>query len=173
MAGISTTMAAEFKLGRCKLLRSNADYLHQVIQIYDENSENEQSGELLWTDGEKLWLSTVKFTRNSEEFSAKERFLVGEFESLVIGISCSALIKHSTGYFIAVVLKEKVVVLWRKIGEVNVTVVKDYFVNCLPRGCEWHPHAPMLSVLSKTSAVLLCFSEEHDCNIISIKTSHR
>lgn len=168
-------MAAEFELGKCKLLRSNADYLHQVIQIYYKNSGNEQSGELVWTDGERVWLSLMKFTRKweREDFLAQERCLVGEFESLVIGISCNALIRDSTGYYIAVVLKKKIVVLWRKIGEAFVTLVKDYFVECLPRGSEWHPDIPMLSVLSKTSAVLLCFSEEHDCNVISIQTSDR
>ena len=175
MMGIPGNMAAEFELGKCKLLRSSANYLHQSLQINDKSIENEQSGELVWTDGESLWLSPVKFRGNCEDssFFSKERCLVGEFESLVIRTSCSAFTKGSSGYYIAVVLKEKVVVLWKKIGEAVATLVKEYYTEYLPQGCEWHPSVSLLAVLSKTTAVLLFFSEECECDVISIQTSHR
>ncbi|KAL9968729.1 hypothetical protein ACROYT_G020848 [Oculina patagonica] len=168
-------MAANFELGSCKLLRSNINYLHQSLQIFGKNVENVQSGELVWTDGESVWLSSVNFRSNYRETTCigKERCLVGEFGSFVLGVSCSELTKGSSGYYIAVVLKEKVVVLWRKIGEAVVKLVKEYFTDCLPQGCVWHPAVPLLAVLSKTSAVLLRFSEEFECDVISIQTSYR
>lgn len=66
-----------------------------------------------------------------EDFLVQECCLVGEFESFVIGILCSVLIRDFIGYYIVVVLKKKIVVLWRKIGEVFVILVKDYFVECI------------------------------------------
>lgn len=168
-------MAADLELGICKLLRSNINYLHQSLQIFSKNVENVRSGELVWTDGESVWLSPVNFKSNDGETicTSKERCLVGEFENFVFGISSSVLTKGSTGYYIAVVLKETVVVLWRKIGETVVKLVKEYPAVCLPQGCVWHPTVPLLAILSKTSCVLLCFSEEFECNVISIQTSHR
>ena len=168
-------MAVEFELGTCKLLRSNINYLHQSLQILNKNVENVESGEFVWTDGENVWLSPVNFKSNDGKtiLTSKERFLVGKFASCVFGISSSVLTKGSSGYFIAIVLKEKVVVLWRAIGETVVKLVKEHSAACLPQGCVWHPTVPWLAVLSKTSAVLLCFSEEFECNVISIQTSHR
>ena len=168
-------MAANLELGSCKLLRSNINSLHQSLQIFDKNVENVRSGELVWTDGESVWLSPVYFRSKYRETTciAKERCLVGEFGSFVLGIACSALTRGSNGYYITVVLKEKVVVLWRKIGEAVVKLVKEYFTECLPEGCAWNPAVPLLAVLSKTSAVLLRFSEEFECDTISIQTSHR
>lgn len=168
-------MAADFELGSCKLLRSNINYLHQSLKIFGENVENVQSGELVWTDGESVWLSSVNFRSNYRETTciAKERCSVGEFGTFVLGIACSELTKGSSGYYIAVVLKEKVVILWRRIGEAVVKLVKEYFTDCLPQGCVWHPAVPLLPVLSKTSAVLLRFSEEFECDAISIQTSYR
>ena len=169
-------MAADFELGNCKLLWSNINYLHQSLQILGENVENVQLGELVWTDGENVWLSPVNFLSNDGKTictSKGRRCLVGKFESFVFGISSSVLTKGSSGYFIAVALKEKVVVLWRTIGETVVKLVKEYSTACLPQGCVWHPTVPLLAVLSKTSAVLLCFSEEFECHVVSIQTSHR
>lgn len=172
-------MVADFALGICNLLWSNINYLHQSLQILGKNVQNVDSGEFLWTDGENVWLSPVNFKDNDGEtiFTSKsERFLVGKFENFVFGISSSVLAKGSSGYFISIVLKEKVVVLWRTIGETVVKLVKEYSTDstaCLPQGCMWHPTVPLLAVLSKTSAVLLCFSENFECNVISIQTSHR
>lgn len=168
-------MAADFELGICKLLWSNINYLHQSLQILGKNVENVESGEFVWTDGENVWLSPVNFKSNDGKtiFTSKERFLVGKFENFVFGISSSVLTKGSSGYFIAIVLKEKVVVLWRTIGETVVKLVKEYSTACLPQGCVWHPTVPLLTVMSKTSAALLCFTEEFECNVISIQTSHR
>ena len=169
-------MVADFELGICNLLRSNINYLHQSFQILRKNVQNVESGEFVWTDGESVWLLPVNFKGNDGEtiFTSKsERFLVGKFENFVFGISCSVLTKGSSGYFIAIVLKEKVVVLWRTIGETVVKVAKEYSNACLLQGCVWHPTLPLLAVLSKTSAVLLGFSEEFECNVISIQTSHR
>ena len=171
-------MAVEFELGICKLLWSNINYLHQSLKILGKNVQNVESGELVWTDGGNVWLSPVNFKSNDGNslntiFTSKERFLVGKFENFVFGISSSVLTKGSRGYFIAVVLKEKVVVLWRAIGETALKLVKEYSAACLPQGCKWHPTVPWLAVLSKTSAVLLCFSKEFECNVISIQTSHR
>ena len=171
----SVNMAADSELGICKLLWSNINYLHQSLQILGKTVENVQSGEFVWTDGENVWLSPVNFKSNDGKTicNSEERSLVGKFENFVFGISSSVLWKGSSGYFIAVVLKEKIVVLWRTIGETAVKRVKEYSAVCLPQGCVWHPTFPLLAVLSKMSAVLLCFSEEFECNVISIQTSHR
>ena len=168
-------MVADFALGNCSLLSSNVNYLHQSLQILGNNFRNVESGEFIWTDGENVWLSLLNFKCNDGEtiFTSKERLLVGKFENFVFGISSSVLTKGSSGYFVAIVLKEKIVVLWRTIGETVVKLVKEYSTACLPQGCVWHPTVPLLAVLSKTSAVLLCFSEEFECNVISIQTSHR
>ena len=168
-------MAADFELGNCNLLRSNINYLHQSFQVLGKNVQNVESGELVWTDGEKVWLSPVTFQCNDSKtiFTSKERSLVGKFENLVFGLSVSVLTKGSSGYYIAIVLREKIVVLWRTIGETVVKLVKEYSTACLLQSCVWHPTVPLLAVLSKTSTVLLCFSEEFECNVISIQTSHR
>ena len=167
----NSNMAANLELGSCKLLRSNVNYLHQNLHIFGKNVENVHSGELVWTDGESVWLSSVNFADTT--CALQECCLVGEFGSFVLGTACSGLIKGSTGYYITVILKEKVVVLWRRIGEAVVKLVKEYFTECLPEGCVWHPTLPLLAVLSKTSAVLLRFSEELECDVISIQTSYR
>lgn len=81
-----------------------------------------------------MWLLFVNFKGNDGEmiFILKfECFLVGKFENFVFGILCSVLMKGFRGYFIVIVLKEKVVVLWRIIGEIVVKVVKEYFNVCL------------------------------------------
>ena len=168
-------MAAKVELGRCKLLRSNTNYLHQSFQICGKIVENVQPCELAWTDGERVWLSPIDFDSNCREdcFNAREPSLVGEFGSFILGVSCSAVAEESSGFYIAVILKEKIVVLFRKIGEAVVKFVKECFVECVPRGCEWHPSLPLLSVLSKTSAVLLRFSEELECTLTPIQTSYR
>jgi len=132
-------MAAKVKLGRCQLLRSNTNYLHQSFQICGKIVENVQPCELAWTDGERVWLSPLDFNSNCREdcFSAREPSLFGEFGSFVLGVSCSAVTEESSGFYIAVILKEKIVVLFRKIGEPVVKLVKEYFdAECVPRGCE-------------------------------------
>ena len=175
---MAAKVSATVELGICKFLRSNTNYLHQNLRMYGEKVANVPSYELAWTDGERVWLSPVDFNSNCREAScitAKEPCLVGEFGGLVFGVSCSAVTKETNGYYIAVILKEKVVVLFRKIGGALVKVVKEYFTECVPQGCEWHPCLPILAVLSKTSAVLLCFSdqEEFECASIPIQTSYR
>ena len=166
-------MAAKIELGSCKLLRSNTNYLYQSLEIYGEKDTNE----LAWTDGERLWLLPVDFhsSCNLETtcINAKEPCLAGEFGGFVFGVSCSAVTNDSCGYYIAVALKEKVVFLFRKLGEAVVKIVKEYLIECVPQGCEWHPRLPLLAVLSKTSAVLLCFSDELECTVIPIQTSNR
>lgn len=169
-------MAAKVELGTCKLLRSNANYLHQSLFIQPRNVTNIQPCELAWSDGERVWLSPVDFECSRREvtcITANEACLVGEFGGFVCGVSCSEVIKGSIGYYIAVILKEKVVVLFRKIGEAVVRLVKEHFVECIPQGCEWHPSLPLLALLSKSAAMILHFSEEFECTVIPIQTSHR
>lgn len=169
-------MAAKVELGSCKLLRSNANYLHQSLRTHARNVAGVQSCELAWTDGERVWLSPIDFNSNQREatcITAKEACLVGEFGDLVVGVSCNVVNKGSSGYYIAVILKEKIVILFREIGEAVVKLVKEYFTECIPQGCEWHSSLPLLAVLSKSSAALLCFSEEFECTVILIQTSQR
>ena len=176
--GIFFNMAAKVELGSCKLLRSNANYLHQNLRAHFKNVAGVQSCELAWTDGERVWLSPMDFNSNQREatfLTAKEveACLVAEFGGFVFGVSCNAVNKGPSGYYIAVILKEKIVIFFREIGEAVVKLVKEYFTECIPQGCEWHPTFRLLAVLSKSSAMLLCFSEEFECTVIPIQTSQR
>ena len=171
-------MAAKVELGTCKLLRSNANYLHQSLFIHTRNVKNIQFCELAWSDGERVWLSPVDFECSRKEVtgvSANEACLVGEFGGFVCGVSCSEVTKRSIGYYIAVILKDKVVVLFRKIGEAVATcrLVKEHFMECIPQGYEWHPSLPLLALLSKSAAVILHLSEEFEGTVIPVQTSHR
>ena len=177
--GSNINMAAKIDInfGDCKLLRSNANYLHQNLQRRAENVGNVPYWELAWTDGEKVWLSPVRFYNlnrgDSFSITAKEACLIGEFDSFVMGLSCSTFAKGSNGYYICVVMKEKVVVLLRKIDDDIFSLVKEHSAECISQGCIWHPSLPQVAVLSKSSAVLLCFTEEFSCTVIPIKTFHR
>ncbi|XP_068696109.1 WD repeat and coiled-coil-containing protein-like isoform X2 [Montipora foliosa] len=169
-------MAAKIDLGDCKLLRSNANYLHQNLQRRAENVGNVPYCELAWTDGERVWLSPVRFNRNRGDgfsITAREACLIGEFDSFVMGLSCSTFANGSNAYYICVVMKEKVVVLLRKIDDDIFSLLKEYSAECISQGCVWHPSLPQVAVLSKSSAVLLCFTEEFSCIVIPIKTFHR
>lgn len=61
----------------------------------------------------------------------KEVCLIGEFDSFVMGLLCSMFVKGFNGYYICVVMKEKVVVLLRKIDDDIFSFVKEYFVECI------------------------------------------
>ena len=171
-------MAAKVELGSCNFLRSNVNYLHQSLQIYGQKDPNVQQYRLVWTDGQSVWILPVNFQSNGKETSctttsAQEPSSVGEFDGFVFGVSCSAFTWGSNGYFISVILKEKVVVLFRQPGKTVVKVVKEYPTVFVPQCCEWHPYHPILAVLCKTSAMLLCFSEELDCIVVPVQTSDR
>ena len=173
-------MAAKVELGSCNFLRSNVNYLHQSLQIYGQKDPNVQQYRLVLTDGQSVWILPVNFQSNGKETSCtttsaqeREPSLVGEFDGFVFGVSCSAFTWGSNGYFISVILKEKVVVLFRQPGKTVVKVVKEYPTVFVPQCCEWHPYHPILAVLCKTSAMLLCFSEELDCIVVPVQTSDR
>ena len=157
------------------MLRSNANYLHQSVRKYTENVRNAPILELAWTDGERVWSSLMHLSSDcgnvSSFTSAKKTFLIGEFEGFAYGVFCSSFTNGNDEYYIAVVLKEKVVILSRKIGDDVVKLVKEYSTECIAQGCSWHPSLPMLAVLSKSAAVLLSFSE--DCIVLPIKTFKR
>lgn len=168
-------MAAKLEFEDCKLLRSNANYLHQSLRNHTETSTNFPSWELAWTDGERVWLSLVQLNSQGRDISsiaAKDANLIGEFEGFVYGVLCSSFAKGADGYYIAVVLKEKVVVLFRKIDDGFVKLVKEYSIECIPQGYSWHPSRLQVAILSKSSAVLLSFSEDLSCTVIPIKTFH-
>lgn len=78
-------MAADFEFGICNLLRSNINYLHQSFQILGKNVQNVESGELVWTDGENVWLSPVTFQCNDSKtiFTSKERSCVWNISQCV------------------------------------------------------------------------------------------
>ena len=173
-------MAAKVELGSCKFLRSNVNYLHQSLQIYGQKDPNVQQYRLVLTDGQSVWILPVNFQSNGKETSCtttsaqeREPSLVGEFDGFVFGVSCSAFTWGSNGCFISVILKENVVVLFRQPGKTVVKVVKEYPTVFVPQCCEWHPYHPILAVLCKTSAMLLCFSEELDCIVVPVQTSDR
>ena len=72
-------MAADFEhfeLGSCNLLRSNINYLHQSFQILGKNVQNVEPGELVWTDGENVWLSPVIFKCNDSKTILRQRNVV-------------------------------------------------------------------------------------------------
>ena len=171
-------MAEKVELGSCNFLRSNANYLHQSLQIYGKKGSNVQQYRLVWTDGQNVWILPVNFQSNGKETSctttsAQEPFLVGEFHGFVFGVSCSAFTWGSNGCFIAVILKGKVVVLFMQPEKTVVEVVKEYSTVSAPQCCEWHPYHPILAVLCKTSAMLLSFSEELECIVAPVQTSDR
>ena len=93
-----------------KLLRSNANYLHQSLRTHTKNGADVQSYELAWTDGENVWLSPgIDFNSSPREascFTAKEASLVGEFGGFVCGVLRSAVNKGSSGYYIAYLLTQ-------------------------------------------------------------------
>ncbi|XP_074626183.1 WD repeat and coiled-coil-containing protein-like isoform X2 [Acropora palmata] len=168
-------MAATVEFEDCKLLRSTANYLHQSLRNDNETSTDFPSWELAWTDGERVWLSPLQLNSHGRDISiitAQDANLIGEFEGFVYGVLCSSFSRGADGYFIAVILKEKVVVLFRKIGDGFVKLVKEYSTECIPQGYAWHPSRSQVAILSKSSAVLLSISEELSCTVIPIKTFH-
>ena len=172
-------MATVADLGQCTLLRSNSNYLRQCVLKTGQDTKIPGKRELLWTDGDAVWLLPTFFGSHLEEstYSRGDSLLMGQFGNTVIGTACSSFTvikqgnkKKSEGNFMAVVLRDKVLVLFREVGESAVRLVKQYFWECSPQGYEWHPTRPLLFLLSRKSAVLLRFSAGFVCEEIPVQT---